>query len=391
MLNKKRKLIPTHKCSGGCALCGHGAVSGGAEGDVSDPYDGMKQMFSDVSEGVESGIDHIYYNLSIVNQGDTPIPCEFKETRSVALLQDPSQWHCSVIRFMVPTALIPIFFFQTGDYIITFVENNGTAHSYPITYTPQQSSSVPIYPNTQPVYSIQGFLDMVNQQCQDFASSFYENALLGIRFVYDSNTQNINIYFPTYASDTGAANWYWPLNGVGPKVYMNYNLFKFFSSIPHTLNGIGRADNLDVLINLNFTGVTVSYPFPAYPNTLYDTCYAEVSNVDSWYDVVRYLFTTGTIPVNYESQNTLNGSGANVTLNILTDFEPATGSGSNKADDFLQYYPPGEYRLLNLTGSTPLINIDLLVYAQLKDLTLVPVYVPPNLSCSVKLMFRRKK
>lgn len=55
--------------------------------------------------------DHFYYNIEINNQTDKPINASFKETRDSAILQNPSEYTVSVIRFAINSGLIPIFNF----------------------------------------------------------------------------------------------------------------------------------------------------------------------------------------------------------------------------------------------------------------------------------------
>lgn len=74
---------------------------------------------------------------------------------------------------------------------------------------------------------------------------------------------------------------------------------------------------------------------------------------------------------------------------ILTDFQLSVISGT-EARSYAQYVPTSEYRLIDMTGTTPLNNIDIQVYWQDKFRTLYPLYINPLDSLDVKILFRRK-
>jgi hypothetical protein len=56
--------------------------------------------------------DHFYYNISITNTTVDPIPATYKETRSSSILDIPSDYTASVIRFSIQDNNIPFFLFQ---------------------------------------------------------------------------------------------------------------------------------------------------------------------------------------------------------------------------------------------------------------------------------------
>ena len=74
---------------------------------------------------------------------------------------------------------------------------------------------------------------------------------------------------------------------------------------------------------------------------------------------------------------------------ILTDFQILTTNGT-EARSYAQFFPSGEYRLIDLTGTTPLNNIDIQVYWQDKFQQLYPLYINPLDSLDMKLLFRKK-
>lgn len=74
---------------------------------------------------------------------------------------------------------------------------------------------------------------------------------------------------------------------------------------------------------------------------------------------------------------------------ILTDFQLSVTNGP-EARSYAQYVPTSEYRLIDLTGNTPLNNIDIQVYWQDKYRVLYPLYINPLDSLDMKILFRKK-
>ena len=85
----------------------------------------------------------------------------------------------------------------------------------------------------------------------------------------------------------------------------------------------------------------------------------------------------------------ITSSVASSYLPILTDFQIQSESGT-ESRSYAQYVPSGEYRLIDLTGTIPIKNIDIKVFWQDKYLNLYPLYIPPLNSMDIKLLFRKK-
>lgn len=112
----------------------------------------------------------------------------------------------------------------------------------------------------------------------------------------------------------------------------------------------------------------------------------EYETISNWNILKSIVLTTSSIPVITENIRSNNGSGVAIGRPILTDFEPLSAIPKGT----LTYVPSGPYRMTNMVGNTPLRKTDLQVYWTDKFQRFYPLYVPPHLAVTVKLMMRKK-
>jgi hypothetical protein len=80
---------------------------------IHKPHIPVEGQFFDYNENQNINPDHIYLNLLVNNNLLTPIPLQFTETRSQAILRKPNDYVCSVVRFYISSNnLIPLFLFR---------------------------------------------------------------------------------------------------------------------------------------------------------------------------------------------------------------------------------------------------------------------------------------
>lgn len=115
----------------------------------------------------------------------------------------------------------------------------------------------------------------------------------------------------------------------------------------------------------------------------------EYSSLFRMDDFQTLIFQTGVGPSRQEYAPSLNGDGQGGNIPIITDFQPINNLGFDIRTQ-MQYTPPGEYRLIDLTQDTPLNNFDFNVSWQTVKGDLIPLNLPPFSSLTVKIMFRRK-
>jgi hypothetical protein len=390
--------------------------------------------------------DHVYYNISIPNNGTVPIPASFAESRTTPLISDPSQYYLSVVRFNIPSSLIPLLNFPdppstNSRYSIT-LHYRGADYRQFLQYIPY-NNLLPTNPLSQAVYSYGQMCDMINTA---FALAFtaLQTANPGLTdpslpplIVYNPVTNLFSILVqPSYNLSN---------EGFAITIYMNTLLYGFFQNFESSFFGNNTLNGKDYQILTNTTNlfqqplVQLSQGFTGAPTWNNATTYgagAIVFYLGQYYQSVaagnvahqpntspafwnnytgfdayniiqesisNYLFSgfrnisfvSGSIPVlneNLNAQQQTNAlgplTGGSNSRSILTDFEPSILSGDAKSN--YQYFPQGEYRLIELQSTDPLKKMDITIYYQDQFQNLYPVMIPPQSLATIKILFRRK-
>ena len=130
----------------------------------------------------------------------------------------------------------------------------------------------------------------------------------------------------------------------------------------------------------------------------YVQCFQEGSTISLLNPVSSVVFTSSLLPIvqdivsvpvsnNASGVQSRNG-GSNLTP-VITDFQVAITALNTYRPD-LQYTPNGEYRLIDLVGTSPLSSIEVSVFWKDFYGNLNPFYLAPGCSANIKIMFRRK-
>lgn len=148
-------------------------------------------------------------------------------------------------------------------------------------------------------------------------------------------------------------------------VYMNTNLYNMFlfPSIPSTLAGFNQ-----ILIS---DGTSSSTP-------TYLSIYQQFSSVSKFYDLVRIIVNTHSIPVEGDIE------GINQTISLITDVVPDVDTLSPNG---LLIYQPTVLRWYNLYSQNPISVVNISFWYGKKDGTIAKVYLPANEYASCKLEF----
>lgn len=194
---------------------------------------------------------HIYYDINMINNDTTgnlnSVPLRFQETRNQVILQNPSEYFMSVVRFSLDTASLPllipevdtlngntnantlVYQFAYGKY-----GQDAGANVFNVTFRPQDlTAQVPTVSFTNVsnpyyyIYNYQAFIDMIN----DSLLVNIGNTNRTPQFVFNKETNKASIYFPqaSLASPTWGGQ-YSSFNTSPYFLYMNAPLFQLFSS-----------------------------------------------------------------------------------------------------------------------------------------------------------------
>jgi hypothetical protein len=363
------------------------------------------------------GPDHIYYDISIVNNSETsaPVPIQFTEMRNSAFLNDPDKYFASIIRFHVDTApsSLPVFIpaiqtgqsdvnltqysytlkYKTYEYqkYIEFVSQN-TAESIPAAPTIKQDISNEYYY----VHSFAYWVGLCNAslvECFDglkalvLAGSDTMPTLYAPWIQYDPSSSSLIFNCDKSAYDESLTN---PI-----EIYLNApmaNLFNSFQMICKGFSGIVNGKNYQLVVKNDFgTNVIELDNYDAIQ------LYEEYPSCGSWSPVASVVFTSSTLPV----ETTISGApktfgglsnmanySTNNVMPIITDFRVALVTGKEYLPSI--DYVATLYRLIDLSGHQAQNTMQISVYWSDVYNNLHPLNLCSGGSASIKMMFRKK-
>ena len=397
----------------------------------------------------------IYYDLDVVNtiqpsqttsQTAQPNRLTFTEVRSSPILDNPSDYFFSIIRFSLDTAgSMPLFIPQmelqstagaepwnnTVYYVsVEYKDASGNRliAKQRVIYVPQSNIYPPpvvppftIEQATQPYYwlnNIQAFICMINEALVLAFADIIAQAVAGSITLPASWTVGNEPYF-LWDADRAEATYVAPVAVFGQNcldlgtatgfVYLNNPLFLLFSSFQAIHNYTYNSNPLSIndteanylLKAFNKNGgagnsyvaldATAGPPFNAYFMKQPYSTGATMCPIQS------LVFTTSLMPTLPQLigiprvLNNNNGSiGQNDNLsNEITDLVVNLVNGTEYFPNVL-YLPTAEYRMIDLQGNAPLYGIQISV--QWKDVYGIyhDFFLQNGCSCSMKIMFRRK-
>lgn len=337
-----------------------------------------------------------YSNVSFYNNNSIPVQAITTETRTTPILDKSNDWFVSIIRFDVDSHTLPINvpLMQTGS--LTNTQSVITLRYLGVSYS-QVVTLPPFIPQDQlytfpTIYNYNDWLFRVNLAA---ALAFASIGIAGDppKFIYDANTGLIDLFVD--------GNY---ISGVVNKVeiFMNQQLFTYFTNFAHDYQPINTTDPLlkyRIVINDDNTivqpavgsrqGLPISVQTTINLYLINDTA----PSTGSW-SSVRSLILQSTLlavkPETLPNNNNQNNFASNNTLPILSDFLVPI---ENKVTDFRivnEYLPTAQYRYLDLISETALTSID--IKFSWSDFTgnIYPLYMLPNTSFSVKLLFQKR-
>jgi len=426
--------------------------------------------------------DIIYYN--VVMTGDRSASktlAIFEEERVQALLQNPSDYYLSVIRFSVDGSWIPLYImpvvinpFNPADVnttpFIIYLTYGNLEFETPLVWIPESDELEPAPPtlNRQDLsntyyymYSYTTFVTMLNIALRKLYLGFTDqfinpvfphhvNGLFDLvpglantpipYFIYDGQQQKFSFIVPNVPNPiVPTTNLYQtqydssskPIENVPDaiKIFMNYELNSIIDGFDYySYNAVFGGGSIispeEVLILVGDYGNnyyypeqnTVNVPPPPPPpqstisiSTTVGPTTTTTTASPAWFiftqqyktiglfnSLQSIVFTTNTLPIQQEyipsssvigSRNNINGSIA--FRNVLTDFTPDIIESGEQRSRFV-YNPQGQYRLIDLKTTLPLVKLDLQMWWTDEYNNLYPLYLSYNASNSVKLMFIKK-
>ena len=376
--------------------------------------------------------DMVYYDIVSTNFQSTTSEepfLRFNETRTNPVINNTGDYYLSIVRFSLDTYNLPNFICEIQPnqpnpnlsiYSLTLEYDNGAGVVTPSTqqyviWSPQNKNEpIPIAPNLTSTgfqentkyyycYVFQYFLELINIQFGVALQSLIANTggaispILGAKqpvLTWDTTSSKAILQAET--------TYYNQTNPAKIKIYFNPPLFALFNSFP-TFNfgtkNITLGRNYQMII-ADFTGVNTillpTNPVPPAVSTVWTQMFQEFSTIDTWSPVASIVFTSNTIPIIsnqlsaplvFNNGQTSSGQGNNANFaQIITDM--TTNQQVFKPN--VLYNPTAEYRRIDMTGNTPLTNIDINVYWRDKLGSLIPFTLASGATASVKFLFEKK-
>lgn len=354
--------------------------------------------------------DNIYLNLSITNNltsagggtfSETPIPASLSVNKTIAIIDKPSDFYLSVVRFSVPLNAIPLM-------IAPIVPNQGNANLTPlkvsifyggfnttqVIYVPQNNATAPLQNlPTQlvtPYYYIYSYDQWISDVNTALTASWVASGLAalfptipGPYFYYNPMTQLISITVPNCFVVLTA-----PAISI-PILYVNQQVLKYFDTFNVMFNGFNQVNGND--FSFIFANATQD-------NVLNANQYRftqDFQSVSSWTNLNTLIISSPTLPIVQESvpANNVGSNASNNTVTnsfpILTDFIPNIEL-PGQSRSIAYYYPPGQYRLVDMVTDIPVSAITINLYWTDISGNIYPLMLNVGQSVNIKIAFLRK-
>jgi len=339
-----------------------------------------KNLRIKIKEPEEEDENNIYYNIDIVNRNDNliPIKAEYDVNRVDAVLQNPSLYNVSVVRFEIPTT-IPLFIFPEPskyEFLIALEDLTNPlvpiVSKFPVVFVDYCTGCF----YERGVYYVNHFLKMVNTTLK----TCYDNMKLINPGYLPTQAPYITYDPATTLMTMWADEEYLDIDRY--QILMSNILHnQFFGSLLskaffQNVTAVNKTD-VQLLVENQYTNSEV------VNGTLLYKMVGEYSTLPLFNQLQQILIETDSMNIDGEIQS---GALPNVRR-LLTDFEPPSDV-SNR-----QYYTynPNIYRWYNLLSTTPLTRISCKVFITYSTSQSFPLYLLFNELCSIKLLFKLKK
>ena len=370
---------------------------------------------------------NLYYDLELINNDTTglnqPAILRFNEIRNNPYLMSPENYYMSVVRFSIQTPSLPIFIPQAQ---IGQSQQNRLIYSFTLTWksvlvptkTYEFQQNVVYIPSdlSQPlplppidfqditsayyfVFAYQQWVAMLNN-----ALSLCLNGLKNLVLAGGENLPSLNPPFLEFDPVAQVMILDCDLVGysdslINPiKLFANAPMYTLLASFQAISQGYGSSiingKNFQfVITNINGTNILTLPTYSAIQ------MYQEQSSIALLNPISSLVFTTAQLPVipemvatprvfNSDSNLFNTGNNANITP-MMTDFIVPFEVGNTYRPNVV-YTPSGEYRLIDLYGTSPLSAIEMSVFWKDQFGGLHPFYLNSGCSATIKLLFRRK-
>ena len=324
--------------------------------------------------------DLLYYNIRIPGSDDAEkiVEAQFRENRTDAILEDPSQWCVGMVRFYVPSLYIPIFKWGTQEpepledpALSIYFKYGGVSVKRDVAYIPQSNDPSPTIGRL--LWNYDDFVDMINVTIKQAFDAIKTEAgfpaVTEPRLVYDATTRLISLYTEKSME-----------SGSGVEFGMSNLLYSYFPSFPVLEDAVTYPNKYvyffkikdNIINNVTYEGV------PGYAIA------QEFQTISIWNGVSKLLFESNTIPVDPELQQ----GQTNIQQRVLFDFILSDDQLTDRTA--VTYFSTGGQRWTTLKSKYPMRKMDMNVSILFVDGSTAPLRLGKLDSVTAKLEFRRR-
>src|SRR5580658_1620493 len=125
---------------------------------------------------IDNSSDNIYYNVVFnhnTSNGETPTLAQYNFTNTISVLDKPSDYFCSIVRFTIPLSEVPLYIFpikpnQSNPNLspmIIGISYNGNNYFQNIVYVPNNNLPAPVQNQTtqviMPYYFVYSYQNLI--------------------------------------------------------------------------------------------------------------------------------------------------------------------------------------------------------------------------------------
>jgi len=358
--------------------------------------------------------DMIYVNMSFVNNQLYPQPAQITEARTQAVIQNPSDWLMSVVRFDVDSHSIPInlpLMFvdpitgvksQTLTKSTIFLTYLGNTYTEDIIFVPNPG---PLLPSAIPfnylpaIYDYQVWFNFVNTA---LGLAFTASGAVGSppQFIYNAVTGLLDLYVDQNFIPAAGPNQIYisvnePLYKYFTNFEMNFNIQVYTNQVPYNY-AILRLTNTNTTL-MPAVGSRQGLPLSVQAIVNLYKCTQLASGTGSLSSLRSIILTSNLLPFRAEGISTVGPNGANNSYNtnstfpILSDFLVPVDQKVTEFRIVNEYLPTPQYRYINLYGRDPITTIDIKMYWTDFQQNIYPIFLANSEAINVKLLFQKKK
>ena len=324
--------------------------------------------------------DLLYYNVNIQGSKDPEgiINAEFRENRTVAILDDPSLFQISIVRFNISGIYIPIFRWATqfpesneDPNLKVYFTFNNVVVSRNLTFFQKTNHFAPNL--VRNIWNYTDFLTYLNIAIQEaFDEISLQAGFPATRapsFYLDPVSRLISM-FVQKSMDSNS----------GVKMAFSNLLYAYFPSFP-------IVEEEDLIPSKYL------YYLDMYSTPLNNITYGgeegyqiiqEFSTIGLWNGVNKILFESSTIPLNPE----LEQGTTDIVQRTIFDFTLDNDNINNRTEIF--YNNTGGQRYADLMSNYPLKKLDLQISILYRDGTVEPLRLNSLDHATCKFEFRKK-